>query len=208
MQLVAEMEFNDCDPLHAFAALREVDLCSAYKSNVTSARPLDENLDAAESLWMILQKGRFSGNREDSIVEVVAVDALDEPINALWVSMVNPQVGEASSLRDTEIPPREKGVHRIEEGSTSFLITPTHQLGQGEMPCGFRLSMVTHAKLPSAATRMPSFALKIMMRKGAQEFADDFRRHVKGCAALDKRIKASPRSSFYQEIKKHLEACS
>lgn len=194
VSMMAKMDFDDCDPLHALAALREVDLCSAYKTNVTSALPLVED-DGIDSLWMLKLTGQFSGKKEESIVEVIAADVLDEPIKALWVSMADPTV---RPLPDS-LPPVENGVTRVRDGCSSFLIVP--RTGTG----GFQLSVAGKAKIPAAAAKMPSFIVKKIVRRDMQEFSDRFRHHIKENRILQHRINNSPRSAFYSAIQRRLQ---
>lgn len=197
--MVANIDFDDCDPLKAFVALREMDLCTAYKANVSIAKPVVEDHNAIDSLWMLKLTGQFSGAKEDSIVEVVAVDALDEPIKALWISMANPTLNGGTSLRGALLPPVEKGVNRIQGGCTTFQISPNQHSG------GFHLSIEAQARIPAAAAKMPSFAMKMIVRRDMRDFSERLRHHIKGCTALQQRIEASPRTTFYQEVQKHLK---
>merc|ERR1711924_308196 len=151
----------------------EIDLCPSYKPNVSSARPLAEDLDATEGLWMLKLTGQFSGMAEDSIVEVTALDALDEPIRALWISIANPINPEADSLCCVPVPPVEKGVRRIQGGCTTFKIIPN------QSNCGFKLSISAQARLPAAAAKMPCFAVKLIVRRDMQDFSDRLRRPSK-----------------------------
>jgi len=157
-----------------------------------------EDLEATDSLWMLKLTGQFSGAKEDSILEVVAVDALDEPMKALWMSMANPSSHEAESLRGLCLPPKEKNIRRLHGGCTTFRIVPNQK-------SGFHLLTSAKARIPAAAARMPSFALKLMVRKDLQDFSNRLRQHIKGCKALQSRIEDSPRAAFYQGIKHHLK---
>lgn len=194
VSMMAKIDFDDCDPLHALAALREVDLCSAYKTNVSSALPLVED-DGIDSLWMLKLTGQFSGKKEESIVEVIAADVLDEPIKALWVSMADPTV---RPLPDS-LPPVENGITRVRDGCSSFLIVP--RAGTG----GFQLSIAGKAKIPAAAAKMPSFVVKMIVRRDMQEFSNRFRHHIKENRTLQHRIDNSPRAAFYSAIQRRLQ---
>jgi hypothetical protein len=201
VDMFADIAFDNCDPLYALAALREMDLCPAYKPNVSKARSLGDDLHAVDALWMIDQTGQFSGQKEDSIVEIVALDALDEPMKALWISFANPTTNDTNSLRGVALPPVEKGTRRIQDGCTTFRITPKPSMG------GFQLAVAARARIPAAVSKMPSFAMKMIMRRDMQNFAERLRHHIKGCDELQHRVERSSRAVFYRGIEQHLQDC-
>mmetsp|Transcript_142046 Transcript_142046/g.250460 ORF Transcript_142046/g.250460 Transcript_142046/m.250460 type:complete len:375 (-) Transcript_142046:136-1260(-) len=198
---VTTAEFPSHDPLLAFAAFCEADLCMAYKPNVVNGTLLDEAA-ADHSLWLVEQRGKFSGRLEDSLVEISAVDALDEPVGSLWVCISTPASEDLAQNWSASIPAAQKGVQRIDSGCTTCWITPLR--GPDEKTRGFRMITEVAAPAPAAVSGMPTFALRMAMRRGAQEFADGFQKHIATGGMLDQRMQSSARGKLYARIRERL----
>jgi hypothetical protein len=193
VHLVSTAMYNDVDILRAFAAVCEVDLCKGYKPNVTSVEPLVDQC-TVDSIWRIFQRGMISGRREDNIVQVSAVDALDEPLRSLWVSIYAPWHQGVTELRGVPIPPPQAGATR-HLGRSTVCLTPN---GDGS---GFQMKMALSAPAPRAVNMMPSFALKAFMRKCAKETVFSFSKHINYCTELDQRVS---NSDWYASVREHV----
>lgn len=202
--------------LRALAGLLESDLCQGYKANVVSAAPLSPQ-DGADSVWHIRQRGKLSGTMEDNIVQVSCVDALDDALGSLWVCMYPPaNADRITSLRGIPVPALEAGSAREPHWRTTFRITPSSGSKKPFPSSESRASgketlhvSVSTCSKPSRAqfaalNRMPSFALKKMMSASSRELLTKFSQHCEKCKELENRIENSPRSSFYEHIRRRL----
>jgi len=203
VQLVSTAEYEGCESLRALAAMLEVDLCKGYKPNVQGAEPLGKQV-AADCFWRIHQRGYFNKKKEDSIVRVSFVDALDEPLGSLWacVCVIGP-ADLAKACPGLEAPPLEKGSMRIDSGQTTCRITPVKKLGPSGLP-GIRMTMKMDARCPDAVAAMPGMLLRPLMKRVAKEFVGNMKKHIQSCRALDERLLSSPRAELYAEVREHL----
>lgn len=193
--LVSTVDYEDTEILRALAGMCEVDLCSGYKTNVQSANALDDS-NPMESVWQIFQNGMLSGKPEDNIVQVSVVDALEEDLGSLWVSVyaVNSEACKVT------MPPCKKGASRFTVGSSTACMRPNKSDGSR----GFRMTMSLCTPAYATVKMMPTFVLKGFMRKGAQDMTSKFQKHINECSELEKRIQDSSRADFYKSIKEHL----
>eukprot|EP00448_Togula_jolla_P024563 CAMPEP_0170592858 /NCGR_PEP_ID=MMETSP0224-20130122/13143_1 /TAXON_ID=285029 /ORGANISM="Togula jolla, Strain CCCM 725" /LENGTH=470 /DNA_ID=CAMNT_0010916781 /DNA_START=67 /DNA_END=1476 /DNA_ORIENTATION=+ len=202
--LLAIGKFVGGDSLKALSALVEGDLSKGYKKNVTSAEHLGE-YDATDSIWRIRQVGAVSRAKEDNIVQINAIDAIEEAFGAIWVCMyAPPEAPDVTNLNGVPIPRPDAGSTRESNFRTTSRITPF----RGPGGSGFMLSVSVKAVLSPVSfkifSRMPSFAVRVLMRAGAQEFMQKFLVHLNECRELDARIRSSQHSKFYEAVKNHI----
>lgn len=201
IHLVSSTDCENYDILKALAALCEVDLCKGYKPNVSRAESVGDARRGIESIWRIYQRGMMSGKLEDNIAQVSVVDALDENLGALWVSVRAPQHQGISELSGVRIPAPQTGMNRCYYGTSTFCLTPK-DIWSGRQ--GFRMTMAVCGPAPRATLVMPTFALKALMRKGAKDMVGSFLEHLETCTELEQRIHTSPRKHFYSMVTRRL----
>lgn len=209
LQVVASTVFRGIDALHAFVGLCEYDLCAKYTSQVISTEPLG-SVEAGDGLWHVLK--RATVGKEDNILHVSYIDALDEPLGALWVSAYVPSEldepptsggGWPSKVGGVAVPQPSQGSVRLGFWRTAYAITPLWGEdaggGQGGVPA---------VRLTFSLCRRPSNArciLRCFMRREVDEFVATFKRLMEDCSDLQARVHFSRNAGLYDSVRRHLE---
>lgn len=196
-QVVTTRSYENFDAFQAFVGLCEYDLCPEYLRTVKKAQLLQEDVEPSpnDTLWQVHQ--RWHTSKEDNILQVSCLDALNEPLGALWFSTYTPAEEEVESLeelRGVKLPPTQEGFVRVNFWRTVFAIEPNWT-----DPPSFKLTMAL-SRRPSAAA---VFFSSVVQRE-AKDIMDGFYKHLRECSDLNGRALFSPRAPFYECVRRHL----
>eukprot|EP00445_Apocalathium_hangoei_P058539 CAMPEP_0204079892 /NCGR_PEP_ID=MMETSP0360-20130528/173090_1 /ASSEMBLY_ACC=CAM_ASM_000342 /TAXON_ID=268821 /ORGANISM="Scrippsiella Hangoei, Strain SHTV-5" /LENGTH=489 /DNA_ID=CAMNT_0051028645 /DNA_START=11 /DNA_END=1479 /DNA_ORIENTATION=- len=97
LEVVSSKVFEGVDALHAFIGLCEFDLQRKYDKQILDVQTL-EQVGTGDSLWRIVKQVAVA--KEDNVLHVSCIDALDEPLGALWVSTYTPVLLAASNRNE------------------------------------------------------------------------------------------------------------
>jgi len=183
------------DILRAVAGLLEYDLWMEFKPKIQSVEALGE-WDPVDSLWHKVQTDC------DNIDGVALVDALDEEVNAICISVCAPDGAEGSSLRGIALPPPATQ-KRETNWRLAFFFTPNRGAP------GFRLTLTSCAELGTMATVlnwMPAVALRKFLNDDISQRVDGFLGHIRNSVQLTQRMEASdsPSSALYGELRNRI----
>lgn len=231
VRLESSVVIRGYDTVQALASLCELD-CRYTRKYQTRSSPLEplggEVVQRAdESLWRVVN----DGGREDNVVEVTCVNALDEEEDPmLWVSSRQVAFDEDSpKINGVGVAPPESGYQRVAAEATQYRITQLHDHHDSDDDQGyhrmtspttvaevtgspgrvFRLSVVRHVE-PSLGARMlycvmPRCFVMDSMRQDVVSFFDGFIANLrKRGPVLDEKISNGPRSNFYAQVKRSL----
>jgi len=192
-QVVASENFEGFDALQAFVALCEFDLCGQCCRDITSVECVShERIN--DSIWR-LQRHAQSG-REDNIVQVSTVDALDEQIGCLWLCAYTPTEEQATSLLGFPLPQPEEGAVRVGLWRIVYVVTPIWD----EKP-SFRLTVGLCRRPTSAACIFPG----VIMRREVGTVLRGFRSFLEEtCKENNWRSVFSRKAPFYDDVRRHL----
>mmetsp|Transcript_62678 Transcript_62678/g.115250 ORF Transcript_62678/g.115250 Transcript_62678/m.115250 type:complete len:472 (-) Transcript_62678:148-1563(-) len=206
-QMVATAKFEREDPLRAFAALCEHDLCTGYNKEVSRVEQLGGRHDHPhDSIWRMWKQGKLG--TEDNIRQLSCVDALDEPLGALWVSVYSPSPQEISTLRGVKIPPADARCRRAWNSQMTFCIKPL-KAANDQSHGGFSLTVSICTKPSPVAKKLLSFTpsrlLGSKVRSEALLMMNNFGKHVATCGELDQRLTTSSRAELYASVRQRLD---
>lgn len=197
VQLVVDLEIEDCPLMAAVAGLAETDLSNGFYPGVTAAENLCVEADMIESVWLVSAKNIVTGRLEDTIHQVSVVDALSEPDRCVWVLMEIPTLAlGCEEVNGVKIPPLKAAQ---KAGLTAFRLRPV-----GAHGVALQLSLA--CPNASAACLMPTFAMKMLARKAVRDIAKAFDNHVTANSVLTDRLVSGPRAEFYTHLQNHLDA--
>jgi len=196
-KVVATKHYENFDAFQAFVGLCEYDLCPEYLSTVKRATLLHENVEPSpnDTVWQVQQRSHTS--KEDNILQVSCIDALDEPLGALWFSVYTPDeedVGHIEELRGVKVPPPKEGCVRVRDRRTVFAIYPVWS-----NPPSFKLTMALSRRPSSAAMFFSS-----VVQREAKDIMETFHKFLGKCSDLNGRALFSPRAPFYECVRRHL----
>jgi len=192
LQVMSSKIYRGTHPLLAFVALCEYDLFAQHTPGVISATPVGQSSRACDSTWHVLRT--TSGRKEDNLLQVSCVDALDEPLDALWVSTYVPwelEDAESSSgggrrpsdwgrteLQGATLPKPQEGKVRLDYWRSVYAIKPMW-LDFGTEPV-FQLTMGIRKRPSSAACVFPSFMQSEVATfwKAFDKYLDDCKREI------------------------------
>jgi hypothetical protein len=211
----------------AFVALWEYDLVDKYNKvqkvhpDVPMSRRLwpitgdQASTSVGDSLWHVVRQPQ-RGGKQDNVFHVSCVDALDEPLNALWCAIYTPDqshprcrtessdveldhgsVEGPGELCGVKLPPAEEGSLRLVDERTVFIIQPHLEGG------GFELKWLISSRLSRAAQMFPGI-LTIDLKRKVQDFIQ-FVHSEEGDKELKRRIYLSEHQKLYRSIRRHLE---
>lgn len=193
MQVVASAVFT-ADALKAFVGLCEYDLCMRYSSEIMNVKPLREF--GIDSIWNV--RRRAHGGKEDNIVQVSCLDALDEPLEALWFCVYTPGKEGLHELNGVRLPPPRDGAVRLGYWRNVFAIKPLWT-----DPPSFRITLGLHRRTSAAA-----YVFAGVMRREVGSVLRNFREFVDTCSDLTWRSLFSRQAPFYDSVSRHLAECA
>jgi len=134
---------------------------------------------------------------------VSCVDALEEPLGALWISAYVPcelgdergEEAEASKLGGVDLPPPEPGAVRAGFWKSAYAITPLWR----EQGHAFRLTCALSQHPTRAASVFPDF-----MRRESDALLSSFRTFLHRCRDLSWRALFSGNCEMYDCVRRHL----
>jgi len=194
-QVVSSKVYENFDALQAFVGLCEYDLRKEYDSQVLEAEILaggDRGVPT-DTIWHVFKQAH--GGKEDNIWQVSCVDALDEPLGALWFSTYTPAEEGLSELRGVALPPPRGDAVRVGFWRTAYAVTPLW-------------TAVPSFRLTFALCRRPSSAAYIFSSVVQREIGrvlDNFGDFLHRCHDLNWRAVSSERAPFYERVRRHLE---
>lgn len=219
VQVTSSKVFKGIDALHAFVGLCEFDLLAKHGLGVLQATQLLQGAGQrdGDSLWHVLKKGRKG--KEDNIFQVSCLDALDEPLGALWAStyvpweLEDPDVDvtggrsrkpsdlQASELRGLTLPLPQEGAVRLDYWRTVYAIRPIwpDEMGKAPHEPSFHITLGMRRRPSSAACVFPSF-----MQKEVDNFWKSFRSYLENCRELGWRMCFSPNAALYDAVRRRL----
>lgn len=215
IQVVASRDLA-VDALHAFVGLSEFDLSHRYCGKTEGVHLL-QRAGTGDSLWRLRKSG--AQGKEDNILHVSAVDALDEPLGALWLSVYTPGTCSSSGVSEgtpgtprlprhgavevngMAVPPPQDGCVRADFWKSVFIITPVW--GKGGIdgrPPACRLTVGLCRRATSASCVFPSF-----VRKETEALITGIHNFLQHRSELSWRTIASPSSVLYDFVRDHLQ---
>lgn len=196
-QVVTTRCYENSDAFQAFVGLCEYDLCKEYLGTVKTANLLQEDTEQSpnDTIWQVIQ--RWHTNKEDNILQVSCLDALDEPLGALWFSTYTPVEEGLEELRGVKLPPPKEGFVRVNLWRTVFIIEPWWS-NASNTP-SFKLTMALSRRPSTAALFFPS-----IVQKEARDIMEKFHEYLSKCSHLNERALFSPRTPFYEYVRRHL----
>eukprot|EP00747_Dinoflagellata_sp_TGD_P169183 gnl/TRDRNA2_/TRDRNA2_197486_c0_seq1.p1 gnl/TRDRNA2_/TRDRNA2_197486_c0~~gnl/TRDRNA2_/TRDRNA2_197486_c0_seq1.p1 ORF type:complete len:499 (+),score=53.74 gnl/TRDRNA2_/TRDRNA2_197486_c0_seq1:27-1523(+) len=196
-QVVTTVTYEGLDVMQAFVGICEYDLCSFFDTEVVETEPLKQR--STDGLWRVLKRCRHGG-LEDNIMRVSFLDALDEPLGALWFSSYTPAMADLSEglseISGVAVPPRTDGCARLSHYRSVVAITPLW-----DRPCHFRMTCSWSLRPSKAAYMFPS-----VVRGDFGELLRRFKDFVETCRELNYRTIFSHHAPFYDEVRRHLAA--
>lgn len=184
----------DGDPVKALAILSEVDLCQSWMPKVTCVEALERSSFPLDSFWHMKEKNGQLG-LQDLVLHASFVDALNEPVQALWVCMYTP-LGAAEEYKGVEFPPPEADAVRSDM-HTTYCIKP---MGSDK----FELTVCVCLTLPPAALTVlwacPAFMLRRQARKMIEKKFGPFGKCLKASGEVDTRLQGE-NASFYNQVR-------
>lgn len=223
VRLESSMVLRGYDTIHVLASLCELD-CWFSRKDTKRSSPLhttegEEVQRADESLWRVVH----DENREDNVVEVTCVNALDEEEDPMiWVSSRQVECHEAESkVNGVSIKPPQGGYHRVGTEARQYRITQLHEHHNesedqgsvaevtGSPSRAFRLTVIRNLELSLSARMlycmMPRCFVLTSMRSDVISFYKDFVENLKRRGAeLDEKISKGPRANFYAQVNRSL----
>lgn len=198
VRVVSTRKFDGIDALHAFVGLCEFELCGNYLRGVRGKPKLLHGDTDGDSLWHVFKSS--AQGKEDNILQVTCVDALDEDLKSLWVSAYVPPEfeerprGAEPRVPDPSLPPPQEGAVRLGYWRSVFAIKPL-----GVASAGFEMTFALSRRPTSAACVFPNF-----MEKEVEAFWTNFRNHLKSCQELNRREFFSPNAKLYDAVRRRL----
>jgi len=190
-QVVSSEIYNGFDAFQAFVGLCEFDLSSNYNKSVNSTEMLLD--DGTDGVWRVLKKGH--GCKEDNIIHASCLDALDEPVGALWFSTYTPS---EACLGTTPKPKPLDGALRVEYWRCVYAITPL-QTQDGSAVPSFKMTYALCRRVSSAA-----FTFSNVMKREVGNILEEFKVFLNTCPDLEWRSVFSSKAQFYDSVWRHL----
>jgi len=204
--LLYSVEEPELEVVRAAAALMERDLQKAFNQGIVKAERLGTPRNN-EQFWRTWTYSRTAKAYTDSVLIINALDALDEPVSAIWGSYETPS-SDAAKAQGVGIPPPDANCARPEYQLTVWQITPLHEVGQGDRRKGFRMRMQVDMKLPAVmqavVSMMPWIAIRRWARSRVAKAVEGFTQYVTDSKELEERIRTSKHKAFYAALHQHL----
>jgi len=168
-------DFEHGDPILAVQALSDFASSGSFNKDMVSARLLVEH-SPADTLWHVLRSVKELGSKEDNIVQLSIIDALDES-NAFLICFSTPSDGTLVSLRGVSLPPPQAGMTRVADSFVVARIKPLRKSGTANL-WGFNLTIVSCARPSRMAYNflwmMPPWGVLRVYRQMVQDFPAAF----------------------------------
>lgn len=196
-QVVSSRVYEGFDAFQAFVGLCEYDLRKEYDAQVVEAECLREGEGEevpTDSIYHVFKQAH--SGKEDNIWQVSCVDALDEPLGALWFSTYTPAEEGLTELRGVPLPQARRDAVRVGFWRTAYAVVPLW-------------TAVPSFRLTFALCRRPSSAAYIFSSVVNREIGrvlDNFGDFLHRCHDLNLRAVSSERAPFYERVRRHLEA--
>ncbi|CAJ1447590.1 unnamed protein product [Effrenium voratum] len=195
LQAVASTVCNGWDVVQVMDGLLQYVLQHEYNGDIL-VQPLDTELEH-DMLLHVYRSGH--GANEDNIFHMSWLDALDEPLGALWLSSyTNPlkRSRHPTTFRNAALPKARRGAVRLSFWRSSFAVAPLWRDRAGGGRTSLRAVRVTYAlaRRPSSAacifqnmmhrevgkmlTRFKDFLNSENMKAESRAVYDCIRRHI------------------------------
>lgn len=92
---------RDLDVVKSFVAFQEKDLDVGIKDNLVQVDPLGSP-SSNDSIWRVISHAAALGTKGDDIIIESSVDALSEPLGAIWMSGYSPTAQDKRLAQDME----------------------------------------------------------------------------------------------------------
>lgn len=198
MTIKSVIGYPEIDPVCVVAGRLEMDLEGHFNPSFVHAEALNKH--PSDTLWRRLDCG-MPMCRSDNVVHTSLVDALDEPLGAIWIGLYSPP-----DRRNTEVPRLEHGHVRLPYIFAALKIEPASRT-----QCGFqgaRQTFVSEVQLPSAIYRIlcaaPSWMLKWLCRSWFERQVPSFAQFATS-PELRARLRSSSRAPLYEHLRRRLD---
>lgn len=214
---VLSVSSHQGDPLNAFAAVCEVDVCRTVGC-IEACSPVQVQASVVgtqrceENLWHLERQAE----RSDFVLQVHCANALLESQPGLWVSLASvPSKG--SLALPPEKPgckrqcPKDRAIVRIQPLPAS---TPTSSSSAASTTAGpgYRLTVLRVMEISNVAYLRLRLAPPCLRARRFRREVDRFTKHFEAVTlspAVEERIRSSPaRADFYKQIQRQLETKS
>merc|ERR1711924_225089 len=203
MRSILRIEEPDLDIITAFAGMQERDMHKEFNKGLTDVIPLGEP-DSHDNFWRTFSYSSTTKLQNDNVAVISALDALDEKGSSLWGAMYT-LAETTAAVNGISIPPVEEGHHRSELFH-AWKLSPLRRCRDATK--GFHMSHFIEIKLPAASRyivdMMPNFMIKGIARSRVLQFPMGFRKFILESQTLRERLKDSPRSQFYRELRERM----
>ncbi|CAL1156110.1 unnamed protein product [Cladocopium goreaui] len=188
LQAVASTVCMGCDIVQALDGLLEYVQQHEHNDDL-EVQQLNNELEQ-DSLLRVFRSGH--GRTEDNILHCSWLDALDEPLGALWLSSYtykhrNPK------FRGVRLPPPKSGSVRLSFWRSSFAIAPHKDLKRGQK--AVRITYALARRPSSAACIFPS-----IMHREVGKMLTSFKEFLRDRAVQKEHVSSS---SIYDCIRRH-----
>eukprot|EP00933_Yihiella_yeosuensis_P017183 TRINITY_DN14428_c3_g1_i1.p1 TRINITY_DN14428_c3_g1~~TRINITY_DN14428_c3_g1_i1.p1 ORF type:complete len:525 (-),score=83.20 TRINITY_DN14428_c3_g1_i1:182-1756(-) len=205
-QVLSSIEIHGVDATTILTGLCEYENHKKFDPKLTEARPIDsETLN--DTLWQVL-KDEVHGKREDNILHVSFVDALDEDLGGFWLSSYTPSdpsgesVAQLTELNGKPMPKASAGAVRLSSWRNTFVVTPIRNKSADFPGLNRPTVRITFAlcRLPSSA----AYVFPAVMRKEVGDILKRFRSFILKHGALNWQALVSSQATFYDSARRHL----
>lgn len=208
LTMLYSVEEPELDLISAVAALMERDLQKAFNQGIVRTERLGTS-SSNEQFWRTWTYSRTAKAYSDNIQIINSMDALDEPVAAVWGSYATPST-EAATAQGVYLPPADPGCARTEHAFTVWQLVPMHDQGHRHRSLGFRMRMQMDVKLPAviatAVNLLPWFAVRRLARNRVSKAVKEFHEFVRTSEELKERVQTSAHKRFYSWLKERLSA--
>ncbi|CAE7241248.1 unnamed protein product, partial [Symbiodinium necroappetens] len=199
LQAVATTVFSGFSLIEIFDALRDYVQQDEYSDDAYVGQ-LDNEL-MQDCLLHVRRHGH--GNVEDNILHLSCMDALDEPLGALWLSSYTPPLKRgrhARSFRGIALPKPQTGAVRLAFWRSSFAIAPVWSGLAAAAPSAVRVTYAVARRPSSAASIFPSRMYSEVSNRLAK-FKDFLQLRGQSASTVAD-------CDVYSHIKRHLMECA
>lgn len=198
------IQMASCDYDHEFlngVAIRvEKDMCTDYESAKVIG-PRSGN----DATWQLVRNVAAVRARMDDISHESFVDALDEPMQAVFYASYSPLPG-TTTVNGEPIPRVTEGCERAESLLNVGKLMPLRRGPDGLH--GYRYTGYSRVRVPSsiavALRAMPAFLLRRIMRAYWEGAVVDFDKFVANHKELPSRMETSPQADLYMHLRQRL----
>lgn len=189
----------DHDVLTGIAVRAEKDLSTEY---VCAEQVGDRTSN--DAVWRLVKNIGAIRTEMDDVSYESFVDALDEPMQAIFYASYTPPAG-ATSVLGLPIPPVKQGCVRAERLSQFMKLEPLRRGPDGTL--GYRCTAVLKVQFPALTAKIVRALPSWLIRRGMRSFWEGNVAEINALHTGEKladRLRSSPQAELYRGIRHHL----